>query len=84
MTQGLGFRECGGSILTWILTGVAGRGLCIACNTLRMLVLFYYAPVSKDRGHIVFGLSVCLSAKNFNIGYIFLMVSVKAFIFHAL
>ena len=33
-------RGCG-PILTRILTGVAGRGLCIACNTLRMLVMYW-------------------------------------------
>ena len=26
-----------------------------------LLKKYFYAPVSKDRGHIVFGLSVCLS-----------------------
>jgi hypothetical protein len=38
---------------------------------LNKLQVAFYAPVSKDRGHIVFGLSVrlsvCLSAKNFKL-----------------
>jgi hypothetical protein len=41
----------------------------------------FYATVSKDRGHIVFGLSVSLSAKNFNIGHIFWMVGDMDFIY---
>jgi hypothetical protein len=55
----------------------------------RNLVSFY-APVSKGRGHIVFGLSVCqsfclsicLSSKTLNIGHIFWMVRDRAFLFH--
>jgi hypothetical protein len=36
----------------------------------------FYAPVSKDRGHIVFCLSICVSlCKNFNIGHIYWMAS---------
>jgi hypothetical protein len=46
-------------------------------------ILNFYAPVSKDWGDIVFGLSVRLSVcKNFNIGHIFWMVSDRTFIFH--
>jgi hypothetical protein len=26
----------------------------------RLFIWVFYAPVSKDRGHIVFGLSVCV------------------------
>ena len=45
-------------------------------------------PISKIRGYIVFGLSVCLTVclfvrgKNFNIGHNFWTVSDRAFIFH--
>jgi hypothetical protein len=50
---------------------------------LGLISRIFYAPVSKDRGHIVFGLSICLSVcKNLNIGYIFWMASDRAFIFH--
>jgi hypothetical protein len=51
----------------------------------------FYAPLSEDLEHIVFGLSVCSSVclfvrqsvcKNFNIGHIFLMVSDRAFVFN--
>jgi hypothetical protein len=31
----------------------------------------FYAPISKDRGHIVFGLSVCLSAKTLTLAISF-------------
>ena len=45
----------------------------------------FYAPASIDRGTYCFWpvhLSLCLSAKNFNIGHNFLIVSDRAFIFY--
>ena len=45
-------------------------------------VFFFIAPASIDRGHTVFGLSFCLSTKNFYIGHSFWMVGDKAIIFH--
>ena len=52
-------------------------------------VIFFYAPTSIDRGHVVFGMSVCPSVRlsvcfsaNTYIGYIFWVVRVRAFIFH--
>ena len=46
----------------------------------------FYAPASLDWGHIVFGLSdcrcICFVRKNFNIGHIFWLVRLRAFIFH--
>jgi hypothetical protein len=51
----------------WLLLRL--RPLTPVSEQWRDVEYVFYAPVSKDRGHIVFGLSVCLSvclsAKNF-------------------
>jgi hypothetical protein len=36
-----------------------------------IFLTYFYAPVSKDWGHIVFGLSVCLSAKTLTLAISF-------------
>jgi hypothetical protein len=43
----------------------------------------FYAPISKDRGHIVLGLHVHLSVcKKFNFGHMLWLINDRAFIFH--
>ena len=43
-------------------TGIVGKGEN-AGNQHLLLLLHFYAPASKDWGHIVLPLSVCLSAQ---------------------
>ena len=56
--------DCQAVILIWAIVKFPGFKVSFYASfdiVLGKRMINFYAPVSKDRGHILFGLSVCLS-----------------------